>query len=81
LFRMSSFLRGARCGRAVRLMSDSLSELKRIQGPFRHAWWLFWVRLQGWFFSRSLRGSGPWSPSWVAGHVSAQLARLERWTR
>lgn len=60
---------------------NPVDQLKAIQGPARHAWWGFWVGVQGWAFQRVMRGAGRGSPSWVLGHVAAKLARLERWTR
>jgi len=73
-FGISSLASGA-------LMHDPVAILASRQGPARHAWWRFWVRVQGWAFSRALNGGGEWSPSWVLGWIAAFLGKLERYTR
>lgn len=52
---------------------DPVAHLARIQGPVRHAWWLFWNRQVSAAYSS---GMPPW-----AVNLLGSVARLERLTR
>lgn len=52
---------------------DPVAQLAQIQGPVRHAWWLFWNRLVSVAYTVGM-------PSWLVNAVGS-IARLERLTR
>lgn len=76
----SKNLRVVRSGR-VSLVTDPVSDLAAIQGPVRHAWWSFWVSVQGGAFRLARHFGGSWSVPWVIGQVASWASRLERLTR
>lgn len=52
-------------------MTDTDHQLRRIKGPARYAWWLFWTRLGIALSDRGLPGLT----------LMCAIGRLERWTR
>lgn len=53
--------------------ADPVAQLAQIQGPARHAWWVFWTRQVSAAHSAGM-------PPWVVNAVGS-IARLERLTR